>query len=93
MSENEAFGMYSKLYVLMRRVLTRSIDVQYLSQDKNYLAYVLKEALSAEDEDLQKLAAEIEAICFPKTENNVTAINEAREKRSAPEARYTGSLR
>lgn len=50
----EAFAIATQMYVRLRRVCGRVIDVMYLVNNKDYAKYIVDIALSTEDEELEK---------------------------------------
>ncbi|KXZ70108.1 hypothetical protein [Acinetobacter venetianus] len=50
----EAFAIATQMYVRLRRVCGRVIDVMYLVNNKDYAKHIVDIALSTEDEELEK---------------------------------------
>lgn len=50
----EAFAIATQIYVRLRRVCGRVIDVMYLVNNKDYAKHIVDIALSTEDEELEK---------------------------------------
>ncbi|KXZ63010.1 MULTISPECIES: hypothetical protein [Acinetobacter] len=50
----EAFAIATQMYVRLRRVCGRVIDVMYLVNNKDYAKHIVEIALSTEDEELEK---------------------------------------
>lgn len=50
----EAFAIATQMYVRLRRVCGRVIDVMYLVNNKDYANHIVDIALSTEDEELEK---------------------------------------
>ncbi|MCR4532634.1 hypothetical protein [Acinetobacter venetianus] len=55
----EAFAIATQMYVRLRRVCGRVIDVMYLVNNKDYAKYIVDIALSTEDEELEKQVARL----------------------------------
>lgn len=57
--ENDKFVLQTRLFVIMRRVLTRVIDLEYLRTDAKYAEIILQLAEDSNDEDLLDVAAKL----------------------------------
>ena len=55
----EAFAIATQMYVRLRRVCGRVIDVMYLVNNKDYAKHIVDIALSTEDEELEKQVARL----------------------------------
>lgn len=55
----EAFAIATQIYVRLRRVCGRVIDVMYLVNNKDYAKHIVDIALSTEDEELEKQVARL----------------------------------
>lgn len=64
-SDTELFALASQLYVRLRRVNGRVIDVQYMMESREYADYVVSYASKIEDEELQRQVGKIERILNP----------------------------
>ena len=55
----EAFAVATQMYVRLRRVCGRVIDVMYLVHDPSYARYVAEIALASQDVELQRQVARL----------------------------------
>ncbi|MBH2002355.1 MAG: hypothetical protein I8H98_08840 [Moraxellaceae bacterium] len=58
----EAFAIATQMYVRLRRVSGRVIDVMYLVHDKDYARYVVEFALETKDVELERYAARLSSV-------------------------------
>ncbi|MEG2750026.1 MAG: hypothetical protein ACKOXD_07525 [Acinetobacter sp.] len=58
----EAFSIATQMYVRLRRVSARVIDVMYLVHDKNYAKHIIEIALATEDTELERYATRLSAL-------------------------------
>ena len=56
---SEAFAVATQMYVRLRRVCGRVIDVTYLVQDQSYARYIAELALATQDVELQRQVARL----------------------------------
>ena len=56
---SEAFAVATQMYVRLRRVCGRVIDVMYLVHDPSYARYVAEIALASQDVELQRQVARL----------------------------------
>lgn len=56
---SEAFAVATQMYVRLRRVYGRVIDVMYLVHDPSYARYVAEIALASQDVELQRQVARL----------------------------------
>ena len=56
---SEAFAVATQMYVRLRRVCGRVIDVMYLVQDQSYARYIAELALATQDVELQRQVARL----------------------------------
>ena len=56
---SEAFAVATQMYVRLRRVCGRVIDVMYLVHDPSYERYVAEIALASQDVELQRQVARL----------------------------------
>ena len=56
---SEAFAVATQMYVRLRRVCGRVIDVMYLVHDPSYARYVAEIALATQDVELQRQVARL----------------------------------
>ena len=56
---SEAFAVATQMYVRLRRVCGRVIDVMYLLHDPSYARYVAEIALASQDVELQRQVARL----------------------------------
>ena len=56
---SEAFAVATQMYVRLRRVCGRVIDVMYLVHDPSYARYVSEIALASQDVELQRQVARL----------------------------------
>jgi hypothetical protein len=56
---SEAFAVATQMYVRLRRVCGRVIDVMYLMHDPSYARYVAEIALASQDVELQRQVARL----------------------------------
>ncbi len=57
--ENDKFVLQTRLFVIMRRALTRVIDLEYLRTDRKYAEIILQLAEDSDDEDLLDVVAKL----------------------------------
>lgn len=58
----EAFTLSTQIYVRMRRVTGRVIDVMYMVQNKDYAKYVIALALETEDDELKRCVERLKSL-------------------------------
>ncbi|MEG2885364.1 MAG: hypothetical protein RR884_12415 [Acinetobacter sp.] len=58
----EAFSIATQMYVRLRRVSARVIDVMYLVHDKNYAKHIIEIALATKDAELERYAARLSTL-------------------------------
>ncbi|MGB5886366.1 MAG: hypothetical protein WBG77_06455 [Acinetobacter venetianus] len=65
----EAFAIATQMYVRLRRVCGRVIDVMYLVNNKDYAKHIVDIALSTEDEELEKQVTRLRPLIdlYPET--------------------------
>ncbi|MCU4501929.1 hypothetical protein KTI78_01975 [Acinetobacter sp. WU_MDCI_Abxe161] len=68
----DAFSVATQIYVRMRRVTGRVIDVMYMVQNKDYAKYVIALALETEDDELKR--------CVERLKSLVDTISEPSQK-------------
>ena len=56
---SEAIAVATQMYVRLRRVCGRVIDVMYLVQDQSYARYIAELALATQDVELQRQVARL----------------------------------
>ena len=59
---SEKFSIGSLLYIRLRRVSSRVIDVMYLSENEDYASHVVSLAMATSDAELHKLANKLKAL-------------------------------
>ena len=59
---SEKFSIGSLLYMRLRRVTSRVIDVMYLSENDAYAHYVVQLAMATDDNELHRLAYRIQEL-------------------------------
>lgn len=59
---SEKFSIGSLLYIRLRRVSSRVIDVMYLSENNDYASHIVTLAMATADEELHKLANKLKAL-------------------------------
>lgn len=64
-TNTELFAIASQLYVRLRRVNGRVIDVQYMMESREYTEHVINYAAGIEDDELQKHVSKIQRIQNP----------------------------
>ncbi|ENX01336.1 hypothetical protein F900_01702 [Acinetobacter modestus] len=74
----EAFSVATQMYVRLRRVSGRVIDVMYLVHDKDYAKYVIEIALATEDTELERYAARLGSLIDLYPEPSL-ALDEAKD--------------
>ncbi len=57
--ENDKFVLQTRLFVIMRRALTRVIDLEYLRTDRKYAEIILQLAEDSNDADLLDVVAKL----------------------------------
>ncbi|WP_374253832.1 hypothetical protein [Acinetobacter brisouii] len=60
--EKEIFDLATQLYVRLRRVAGRVIDVVYLEHNQEYAQEVVKLALTSGDAELHRLGSRLDAV-------------------------------
>ena len=74
----EAFSIATQMYVRLRRVSARVIDVMYLVHDKNYAKHIIEIALATKDAELERYAARLSTLVdlYPEPE---AALDEVKD--------------
>ena len=62
LASNELFSLATLLYVRLRRVSGRVIDVLYVSENQDYAWHVVAVARATQDAELTRLAARLEEL-------------------------------
>lgn len=58
----DAFSVATQIYVRMRRVTGRVIDVMYMVQNKDYAKYVIALTLETEDDELKRCVERLKSL-------------------------------
>ncbi|WP_109439914.1 hypothetical protein [Acinetobacter haemolyticus] len=58
----DAFAIATQMYVRMRRVSGRVIDVMYLVNNKDYARHIIELALATEDSELERHVARLSSL-------------------------------
>lgn len=67
----DAFAIATQMYVRMRRVSGRVIDVMYLVHNKDYARHIADLALATEDQELERYVARLSSLIDLLPENSV----------------------
>lgn len=70
----EAFTIATQMYVRLRRVCGRVIDVMYLVNNQDYAKHVLEVALATEDQELARFVARLSPLIDLYAEPSVAAL-------------------
>ena len=104
--ENDKFVLQTRLFVIMRRVLTRVIDLEYFRTDYPYAAGIVQLAEDSGDADLIEVAGKLRQLMdIPVPQGTMshatietppqpeTRTAETEADPSTPVVRYVGALR
>lgn len=106
--ENDKFVLQTRLFVIMRRALTRVIDLEYLRTDRKYAEIILQLAEDSNDEDLLDVVAKLRplmgipslkaaaAVPVPKAEPApapASPVAASDKSTASGDKKYIGSLR
>lgn len=70
----EAFAIATQMYVRLRRVCGRVIDVMYLVNNKDYARYIVGIAAATQDSELERYVARLSSLIALYPEPSVIAI-------------------
>lgn len=70
----EAFTIATQMYVRLRRVCGRVIDVMYLVNNQDYAKHVLEVALATEDQELARFVARLSPLIDLYAKPSVAAL-------------------
>lgn len=102
--ENDKFVLQTRLFVIMRRALTRVIDLEYLRTDRKYAEIILQLAEDSNDEDLLDVVAKLRplmgipglkpiAVAAPPNQATTTVAGSGADPQPPADKKYIGSLR
>lgn len=87
----EAFTIATQMYVRLRRVCGRVIDVMYLVSNQDYARHVLEMARMTRDPELERLVARLSPLVelYAEPVSSIAGHKEALHKEPLPEASYS----
>ncbi len=83
------FSLAGRIHVLLRRETNRIVDVEWMCIDATYAREVIKLALSAESDELHRLAGRVEEVHPLLRQSEALAALGARQS----ESKYVATLR
>ncbi len=86
--ELSQFGLETRLFVLMKRVTARSIDLDYFRRSADYRADVLAHAATVPDDELRALMRRLQPEPAPAAPTRVAPVSTP-----VPDKRYVATLR
>ncbi|ENU23724.1 hypothetical protein F993_01878 [Acinetobacter proteolyticus] len=89
----EAFTIATQMYVRLRRVCGRVIDVMYLVNNKDYAKHILELALATQDPELERFVLRLSPLVdlYPESAALVTEVK-VEEKKQAVEVLESYSM-
>lgn len=92
----DAFSVATQIYVRMRRVTGRVIDVMYMVQNKDYAKYVIALALETEDDELkrcvERLKSLVDTIFEPSQKEKIAVVKVEEESEITAEDIYRAQV-
>ncbi|OUY07151.1 hypothetical protein [Acinetobacter populi] len=70
-SDRDIFAIATQMYVRLRRVSGRVMDVSYLVENHNYAQYIIDLALGTQDAELERYALRLKNLIQPEHEQAV----------------------
>lgn len=101
-SDSHIYGLLGRIHVLMRRVLNRITDVEYMRINADYTREILRIAMATDNAELHELcdklrvAMDLDVPAAPVTKEKAFSFGFGGKKDPPPEdgdERYIGSLR
>lgn len=70
-ANRDIFAIATQMYVRLRRVSGRVMDVSYLVENHNYAQYIVELALETQDAELERYALRLKNLIQPEHEQSV----------------------